>query len=328
MKRSLWEGIAACLLVAALAIATPGQFVSVDVESFRSWGVLRWGSWDPMDTRLLSTRFASLPEAQAAQLANALAACSAVSNQSPADLGACQALETVRFTRETTYDLQALLGRSYRIRLRNLTAGHLGLVVAIDGLNTYGNEPVSGDAMDRKWILRPFQEVTLSGWQISATEALQFQFATPSRSHSALDTLRGVIQVSVYLEDPYASEGQRGTQAGPTVAQPTVVIPFASATTLPLETIRFDYSRERVLLGIQCEETDGAGLRVAAVVEGTSAQLAGLRTGDIITYVNALPVNSCGDLQSFLSTKRPGDRVVVKVHRPDRVYLMTIELEE
>jgi hypothetical protein len=328
MKRVLWGGIAACLLLAVSVVAATGQFVSVDIESFRSWGVLRWGSWDPMDVRLLSARFISLPATQAAELASARAACSAAFDKTQADLGACQTLESIRFRRETTYDLQALLGRPYRIRFRNLTAGHIGLVVAIDGLNTLGNEPVSGDASDRKWILRPFQEVTLSGWQISATEALQFQFATPSRSHSALDALRGVIQVCVYPADPYATEGQRGTQAGPTVGQTTVVIPFASATTLPVETVRFDYSRDRVLLGIQCEETAGAGLRVAAVVDGTAAQLAGLRTGDIITYVNAIPVNSCADLQSFLSTKRAGDRVVVKVHRPDRVFLMTIELEE
>jgi S1-C subfamily serine protease len=112
------------------------------------------------------------------------------------------------------------------------------------------------------------------------------------------------------------------------IDQPTVVIPFVSATTFPTETLTFDYSRDRVVLGIQCEETEGAGIRIAGVVEGTAAEQAGLRSGDIITYANAVAINSCSDMQELLDSKSPGDRIVIKVHRPERVFLIMVELEE
>ena len=33
-------------------------------------------------------------------------------------------------------------------------------------------------------------------------------------------------------------------------------------------------------------------------------------------------------LLTVLDSKSPGDRIVLKVHRPDRVFLVTVELEE
>ena len=140
---------------------------------------------------------------------------------------------------------------------------------------------------------------------------------------------RLLILIAVYLPDPLADPSDRkGTEAGAMIDQPTVVMPFASATTYPVETIAFDYSRDRVVLGIQCDDTDGAGIRVVSVVEGTAAEQAGLRPGDVITYVNAVALNSCSDLQALLEGKSPGDRLVMKVHRPERVLLLVVELEE
>jgi hypothetical protein len=331
MRRIVLALLTACCLCGACLTygsAATGQFVAVEIDVFTSWGILNWGAWDVMDARLLSVRMSPLPSDDAAAVAEALAACDADASLDSADRGACQSLERIGYVRLTDYRLTAMLGRPYRIRIRNLTAGYVGVVLAVDGLNTNGNAPIVGDASDRKWILRPLQEVAISGWQVSATEALRFEFGTPSESHSSLDSLRGVIRLDVYPADPFADEGRKGTQAGQMIDQPTVVIPFASVTTSPVETLNFDYSRDRVILGIQCAETDGAGIAVAAVVDGTAAQRAGLRAGDIITYANAVPINTCSDLQSLLATKRPGDRLVLKVHRPERVFLLTLELEE
>ncbi len=328
MRRILLMLLAACLLYAGGAVAATGQFVAVQVEVFESWGILHWGSWSVMDETLLSTRIVRISEDDAQSIDAVLNACETPTGLDAGSVGTCSALERVHFIRQGTYDIDPLLGRAYRIRLENLTAGYLGIVLAVDGLDTNGNLPVVGDASDRKWILRPFQTVTISGWQVSADEALQFEFGTPSQSHSTLEELRGLIQVAVYLNDPFADDARKGTGAGEMIDQPTVVIPFASATAQPVETLSFDYTRDRVVLGIQCEETDGVGIRVAAVVQGTSAERAGLRAGDIISYANAVPINSCADLQELLNTKSPGDRLVLKVHRPDRVFLVTIELEE
>jgi len=314
------------MFTVALSAAT-GQFVAVEVEAFESWGILHWGTWNLLEDELLTTRVPQASEADDEAVTAVLDACS-TADVGASERGACGALARFFYVREAEYDLTALLGRPYRIQLRNLTAGYIGVVVAVDGLNTNGNLPLFGNESDRKWILRPFQSVAISGWQVSSEEALQFEFATPSQSHSELEPLRGSIHLAVYLGNPFGDEDRKGTDAGEMIDQPTVVIPFVSATTNPVETLTFDYSRDRVILGIQCEETEGVGIRVAAVVQGTAAEQAGLRAGDIITYANAVSINSCSDMSELLDSKSPGDRIVLKVHRPDRVFLVTVELEE
>jgi PDZ domain len=327
MRRILLTLLAGCLLCSVTLSATTGQYVAVEVEVFESWGILSWGTWRPMDTELLTTRILQISAEDDEAVAGILDACSSASVRG-SDRDACNTLERFFYVRQADYDLDSLLGRPYRIQLTNLTSGSIGVVLAVDGLNTNGNAPISGDAEDRKWILRPLQTVAISGWQISSTEALQFHFATPSQSHSTLEALRGSIQLFVYLGDPFGADDRKGTDAGQMIDQPTVVIPFASATANPVETLTFDYSRDRVMLGIQCGETDGAGIRVVAVVQGTAAEQAGLRAGDIITYANAVPINRCADMEELLNSKSPGDRIVLKVHRPERVFLITVELEE
>ncbi|TFH10415.1 MAG: PDZ domain-containing protein [Candidatus Atribacteria bacterium] len=328
MRRILITLLASCLLASVSLSAATGQYVVVEVEAFESWGILHWGTWEPMEEALLSIRMHDATKDDEGAVAEILATCDTTSDAGIGVRGACTALDRFDHVRASAYDIDPLLGRPYRIQLRNLTAGYIGVVLSVDGLNTNGNAPVIGDATDRKWILRPGQTATISGWQVTADEALQFEFATPSLSHSSLESLRGTIALDVYLGNPFAEEDRRGTEAGEMIDQPTVVIPFVSATAYPVETMSFDYSRDRVVLGIQCEETNGAGIRIAAVVEGTAAQQAGLRTGDIITYANAIPINTCSDMQALLDSKSPGDRIVLKVHRPDRVFLVTVELEE
>ncbi len=327
MRKRFFILLAVCLLFPAALFAATGQFVAVEIEAFESWGILHWGTWTPMQDKLLTTRVIQIPEEDASAVADILGVCQAP-GVAASEQGGCNTLKRFYYVREAQYDLTALLGRPYRIQLRNLTAGYLGIVLAVDGLNTNGNAPILGDLTDRKWILRPFQAVAISGWQVSTEEALQFEFSTPSQSHSSLESQRGTIQLAVYLANPFGAEDRKGTDAGEMIDQPTVVIPFVSATTNPVETLVFDYSRDRVILGIQCEDTSGAGIRIAAVVAGTAAQQAGLRAGDIITYANAVPINTCADMQALLESKHPGDHLVLKVHRPDRVFLVTIELEE
>ena len=328
MRRILITLLAGCLIYGVGLFAATGQFVVVEVEVFESWGILHWGTWEPLEEELLSLRVLQVSEEDGEAVAGVLSACETATDLDGSASGSCHAVKRFYYVREGQYDIDPLLGRPYRIQLRNLTAGYVGIVLAVDGLNTNGNAPIVGDASDRKWILRPFQSVSISGWQVSTDEALQFEFAPPSRSHSALEELRGTIQLAVYLADPFTDEDRRGTEAGEMIDQPTVVIPFVSVTTHPVETLTFDYSRDRVVLGIQCEETEGAGIRIAAVVQGTAAEQAGLLAGDIITYANAIPINSCSDMQELLDSKRPGDRIVLKVHRPERVFLITVELEE
>ncbi len=304
--------------------AVSGTYVDVEIEAFTSWGFLGLGSWNALEPRVVAIRIDPLAEEDEASVERILTAC----GRGQGEASACSQLEEVGYTVRRSYGLTPDLDAAYRVVLTNKTETRLGIVLEIDGLNTNGSADVVGTDDDKKWVLRPRQTVRISGWQVSTDEALAFRFATPSHSHSSVAELRGAIQVHVYLLDPTAEGYIRGTEAAEVIDQPTVRIPFASATGHPIELIAFNYARGEVGLGFLCEETDGAGIRISNVVEGTIAELRGLRQGDVVSYINAVPINSCADLVSFLSTKRPGDRVVLKVHRADRVFLLTLELEE
>jgi len=326
MRRFLTYAILIGVACSISAGAVPGRYIDVEVEVFESWGFLTWGAWRSLPIDLRTARIEPLPDDEVAALDGMRAEC--VSEIESEQAVACELLEDLAYTMLRSYRIAPLLGLRYRVVLTNLTESYLGIVLSVDGLNSNGNQDVAGDASDRKWILLPEQTVYISGWQISEDEALAFVFTTPSLSHVAVAEDRGRIDTYVYLLNPFGAMYEKGTGAGEVIDQPTVRIPFESATTTPVERLTIDYGRERVTLGLFCEETDGPGIRVLNVVEGTAAADAGVRADDVITYADARPVNSCADLQEILDSKVPGDRILLKIHRPDRVFLLSIELEE
>jgi hypothetical protein len=281
------------------------------------------GWYEPLDVRFLSMDIGNVPTDDTASLARAAAACG-LASPVPAE---CAALAKVDYVFTRRYTTEPVLGATYRVVLTNKTDASLGVVLAIDGLNTNGGVAATGTADDRKWILAPRQTVRISGWQVSTDEALAFRFETPSHSQAENAAERGTIRVDVYL--PLAGEGgSRGTGAGSIIGQPTVLVPFGSVTKLPLDVVQINYARTSVSLGILCGETGGVGVRITQVVAGTIAELRGLQAGDVITHVNAIAVNTCVELSAILATKKPGDRVVLKVHRAERDFLLTLEIEE
>jgi len=322
MKKLLWLVMLISSLSAA-ALAATEDYIAVDIEVFRSWGVLNWGAWQTLDARFVTSRMQPIPVSDAQDVAEAVALCAGTSG---GDAAACQLATTLDHTAHWAYALTPQLGKAYRVVLRNLTDVTIGVVLGVDGLNSNGNEPVAGNVSDRKWVLLPGQTVRIGGWQVSEDEALQFGFATPSRTHSPLTEAHGGIIVHVFLPNPLGTAGVKGTEAGAVIGQPTVRIPFGSLTSAPVETVSFDYSTDSVRLGILCTETDGPGIRIVSVIDGTIAAVKGLRAGDVITYANARPINACSDLADLLATRSPGDRIVVKVHRAERVFLATLEL--
>jgi len=83
--------------------------------------------------------------------------------------------------RGTTY-VEALKGREYAIRLTNRTGERVAVALAVDGLNSIdAKHTSSGEA--RKWILAPWETVTLSGWQTSSGTARRFVFTSESKSY-------------------------------------------------------------------------------------------------------------------------------------------------
>lgn len=83
--------------------------------------------------------------------------------------------------RGTTY-VEALKGREYAIRLTNRTGERVAVALAVDGLNSIDARHAS--ARDsRKWILAPWESITLSGWQTSSGTARRFVFTSESKSY-------------------------------------------------------------------------------------------------------------------------------------------------
>ncbi len=314
------------LISIALSVgAVSTRYLDVEIETFRPWGFLGWGVWEPLDARFVSMEIARPGEADLQQLEAIEAACR---SNAAGDPGACTTASTVEYIFERNYTAVPILEARYRVRLTNQTETLLGVVLEIDGLNTNGGLSVSGMADDKKWVLLPGQSVLIAGWQVSTDEALAFRFETPSHTHSPQTNDRGHIRVYVYLPEPEWAAAARGTEAGELIAQPTVRIPFTSATSAPVDTLDFSYGRPTVSLGILCEDTEGPGIRITEVAAGTVAEVKGLRAGDVVTYINAVPINRCSEYQAYLATKSPGDRLVLKVHRPERTFLVTLELEE
>ena len=113
-------------------------------------------------------------------------------------------------SRGTTY-VEAMKGREYTIRLRNPTAGRVGVALSVDGLNSIDAKHTTA-ADGRKWILEPGQSIDLQGWQTSSTTARRFFFTDEKRSYGSwlgrTDDL-GVISAAFFPERIVAAECER-----------------------------------------------------------------------------------------------------------------------
>lgn len=87
-----------------------------------------------------------------------------------------------RYAHDGRWYVEAQKGREYAIRLRNPYGVRVAVALSVDGLNTIdARETTAADA--RKWVLGPYETVTISGWQTSQTQARRFEFTTEARSY-------------------------------------------------------------------------------------------------------------------------------------------------
>jgi hypothetical protein len=87
-----------------------------------------------------------------------------------------------RYAHQGRWYIEALKGREYAIQLRNPYGVRVAVALSVDGLNTIDARQTSA-ADARKWVLDPYQTVTISGWQTSRSEARRFEFTTEERSY-------------------------------------------------------------------------------------------------------------------------------------------------
>ena len=88
-----------------------------------------------------------------------------------------------RYPHAGRWYVEAFKGREYAIRIRNPYPVRVGVALSVDGLNTIDARQTSAtDA--RKWVLGPYETVTISGWQTSRTDARRFEFTSEERSYA------------------------------------------------------------------------------------------------------------------------------------------------
>jgi hypothetical protein len=98
--------------------------------------------------------------------------------------------------------VEALAGREYSLRFTNRSERRVAVAVAVDGLNSVDAQTTSAEDAS-KWIVDPYQTLTLDGWQTSSDVARRFFFTTETASYGAwlgnTDNL-GVISAVVFRE--------------------------------------------------------------------------------------------------------------------------------
>ena len=87
------------------------------------------------------------------------------------------------FSRGRTY-VEAIQGAEYELRLRNNSADRVAVALSVDGLNTIDARHTSAWNAS-KWVIEPYQTITISGWQMSSERARRFYFTNERDSYGA-----------------------------------------------------------------------------------------------------------------------------------------------
>jgi hypothetical protein len=130
-----------------------------------------------------------------------------------------------RYAHQGRWYVEALKGREYAIRIQNPYGVRVAVALSVDGLNTIDARQTTASAA-RKWVLGPYETVTISGWQTSRTEARRFEFTTEEHSYGqALGKTAnlGVISAVFFKErvSTRMTEGARDSSSpAPSAAQP------------------------------------------------------------------------------------------------------------
>lgn len=80
--------------------------------------------------------------------------------------------------------VDALQGAEYELRLRNPLPDRVAVALSVDGLNTIDAEQTSAWNAS-KWVIEPYQTITINGWQMSSERARRFYFTTERDSYAA-----------------------------------------------------------------------------------------------------------------------------------------------
>ncbi|HEX8140928.1 MAG TPA: hypothetical protein VF544_25405 [Pyrinomonadaceae bacterium] len=80
--------------------------------------------------------------------------------------------------------VEALQGAEYEVRIRNPLGVRVAVALSVDGLNTIDARRTSAWEAS-KWVIEPYQSITIRGWQMSSARARRFYFTSERDSYGA-----------------------------------------------------------------------------------------------------------------------------------------------
>jgi hypothetical protein len=174
--------------------------------------------------------------------------------------------------------VEALKGREYAIRLRNPYGVRVAVALSVDGLNTIdARETTASDA--RKWVLDPYETVTISGWQTSQMEARRFEFTTEARSYGqALGKTAnlGVISAVFFKERVRTTNADKPTDHAAPRRAPAMPPSAQAGESSAAEARRNQQADEYAATGMG-RRTDHAVTQVWLDLEDTAAAAVNIR---------------------------------------------------
>jgi hypothetical protein len=127
-----------------------------------------------------------------------------------------------RYAHDGRWYVEALKGKEYAIRLHNPFGVRVAVALSVDGLNTIDARQTTASGA-RKWVINPYQTITISGWQTSQNEARRFEFTTEAQSYGqALGKTAnlGVISAVFFRERVHAISIEPLNQGNPQAPAP------------------------------------------------------------------------------------------------------------
>ncbi|MDQ3946438.1 MAG: trypsin-like peptidase domain-containing protein [Actinomycetota bacterium] len=173
-----------------------------------------------------------------------------------------------------------------------------------------------------------------------------------SATHRTIEAENGLRLENVIQTDTAINRGNSGgplvNADGEVVGINTAVagdaqnIGFSIAITQArpiIEELRSGSTRTRPFLGVQMFDVTPAlaeefklgveeGALVAAVTEGSGAEVAGVRAGDVIVEIDGGKISDAGDVSAAVRKHKPGDEIKVTVARGSERQTVTVRLGE
>ncbi|NOT27855.1 MAG: hypothetical protein HOP16_17350 [Acidobacteria bacterium] len=181
------------------------------------------------------------------------------------------------YAHEGRWYLEALKGQEYAIRIRNPFGVRVAVALSVDGLNTIDARETTAQAA-RKWVLQPYQTITLEGWQTSSTTARRFEFTTEARSYGAAlgktENL-GIIS-AVFFKERHQPTAILKEQAGAARSRPAPEAPAERRQDAAKSADRQEADSELAATGMG-RETDHAVTQVRLDLEDRPAHAVALR---------------------------------------------------